>query len=81
MLFYPLYYNIISLTSLKITQAFHLLLGFDENQRILNSKQYSDKGDSYNRGPTVLALTLESWRIWCIYMEYGQINVISSTLV
>ena len=31
MLLYPLYYDIISLTSLKITQAFHLLLGFAEN--------------------------------------------------
>ena len=29
------YYDIISLTSLKITQAFHLLLDFAENQRIL----------------------------------------------
>ena len=32
MLFYPLYYGIISLTSLKISQAFHLLLSFVENQ-------------------------------------------------
>ena len=32
MAFYPLYYDIISLTSLKITQAFHLLFGFVENQ-------------------------------------------------
>ena len=32
MLLYPLYYDIISLTSLKITQTFHLLLGFAENQ-------------------------------------------------
>ena len=38
MVFYPLYYNIISLTSPKITQEFHLLLGFAENQRILHSK-------------------------------------------
>ena len=30
-LFYPLYYDI-SLTSLKITQVFHLLLDFAENQ-------------------------------------------------
>ena len=31
MLFYPLYYDIIiSLTSLKMTQAFHLLFGFAE---------------------------------------------------
>ena len=32
MLFYPLYCDIISLTSLKITQTFQLLLGFAENQ-------------------------------------------------
>ena len=32
MLFYSLYYDIISLISLKITQAFHLLLGIVENQ-------------------------------------------------
>ena len=31
-LFYPLNYDIISLTGLKITQEFHLLLGFTENQ-------------------------------------------------
>ena len=30
MLFYPLYYGILSLTALKITQTFHLLLGFAE---------------------------------------------------
>ena len=35
MLFYSLYYDIISLTSLKITQAFHLSLGFAENQVFL----------------------------------------------
>ena len=34
MLLYPLYYDIISLTSLKITQAFYLLPGFVENQII-----------------------------------------------
>ena len=38
MLFYPLYYDIICLTSLKITQAFHLSLDFAENQRILKFK-------------------------------------------
>ena len=61
-LFYPLYYGIISLTSLKITQAFHLLLDFAENQvvfrdfKIQNSAQITeglDNGDSDNRGPTV----------------------------
>ena len=30
MLFYSLYYDIISLTSLKITQTFHLLLGLQK---------------------------------------------------
>ena len=31
-LFYPLYCDIVSLKSLKITQAFHLLFDFVENQ-------------------------------------------------
>ena len=62
MLFYPLYYDIISLTSLKITQVFHLLLGFTENQaiywdfKIRNSiriTEGSDNRDSDNRGSTV----------------------------
>ena len=57
MLFYPLCYDIISLTSLKITQTFHLLLGFAENQivfwdfKIKNSTRItdgSDNGDSDN---------------------------------
>ena len=61
MLFFSLYYDI-SLTSLIITQAFHLLLGFVENQtvfwdfKIRNSAwiiEGSDNGDSDNRGPTV----------------------------
>ena len=34
MLLYPLYYDIINLTSLKITQVFYLLSGFVENQII-----------------------------------------------
>ena len=62
-LFYLLYYDIISVTSLKITQAFHLLLDFEENQvvfrdfKIQNSiriTEGSDNGDSDNRGPTVV---------------------------
>ena len=57
MLFYPLYYDIISLTSLKITQGFHLLLDFAENQivfcdyKIQNSiwiTEGSDNGDLDN---------------------------------
>ena len=35
MLFCPLYYDVLSLASLKIAQAFHLLLGFAENQTVL----------------------------------------------
>ena len=35
LLFYQLYYGIISLISLKITQEFHLLLGFAENLIVL----------------------------------------------
>ena len=62
MLLYPLYCDIISQTSLKITQAFHLLLGFAENYivfwdfKIQNSVQIiegSDNGDSDNLGPTI----------------------------
>ena len=34
MLLFSLYYDILSLTSLKITQEFHLLLGFVENQTV-----------------------------------------------
>ena len=69
MLFFSLYYDILSLTSLKITQAFHLLLGFVENQtvfwdfKIRNSVRItegSDNGDSDNRGPTVITLILLS---------------------
>ena len=61
MLFYSLYYDI-SLTSLKITQAFHLLLAFAENPIIswyfkIQSSVWitegSDNGDSDNRGSTV----------------------------
>ena len=56
-LFYPLYYDIISLTSLKIIQVFHLLLDFTEIQgvfwdfKIQNSiwiNKGSDNGDSDN---------------------------------
>ena len=63
MLFYSLCCDIISLTSLKITQTFHLLLGFTENQivfwdfKIRNSVRItegSNNGNSDNRGPTVL---------------------------
>ena len=67
MLFYSLYYDIISLTSLKIIQAFHLLLDFAENQgvfwdfKIQNSVQItegSDNGDSDNQGSTVSVFTI-----------------------
>ena len=63
MLFYPLHYDISSLTSLKITQTFHLLLGFVEDQiiywdfKIRNSVRITEglnNGDSDNRGSTVL---------------------------
>ena len=59
MLFYPLYYDIISL---KVTQAFHLLLGFVENQivfwdfKIQNSVRIakgSNNGDLDNQVSTV----------------------------
>ena len=63
MLFYPPYNEMISLTSPKMPQAFHLLLGFAENQivfwdfKIENRvwiTEGSDNGDSDNRGPAVL---------------------------
>ena len=63
MLFYQLCYDIISLTSLKIIQEFHLLLGFAENKgvfwdfKIQNSvwiTEGSDNRDLDNRGSTVL---------------------------
>ena len=69
MLFYPLYYDIISVKSLKITQAFHLLLDYAENQGVFldfkmqNSVQItkgSDNGDSYNQGSTVLLFLNDS---------------------
>ena len=59
---YSLYCNILSLTSLKITQAFHLLFGFVENRTVfwdfkirksVRITEGSDNGDSDNRGPTV----------------------------
>ena len=62
MLFYPLYYDIVSLTSRKTIQAFHLLLGFAENQiifwdfKIQSSVQItkgSDNEDLDNQNSTV----------------------------
>ena len=72
-LFYPLYYDIISLTSLKITQAFHLLLDFAENQiifrdfKVRNSVQItegSDNGDSDNRGSTTPVFIVCNFQIF-----------------
>ena len=86
MLFYPLCYGIISLTSLKITQAFHLLLGFAENQiifwdfKIQNSVRItvgSDNGDSDNRGSTVYAYICV-----CMYVyKYTAKNVFNSAML
>ena len=68
MLFYPLYYDIISLKGLNIAQAFHLLLDFAENsivswyfkiQSSVRITEGSDDGDSDNRGSTVQTLTIE----------------------
>ena len=72
LLFYSLYYAMLSLTSLKITQVFHLLLGFAENQTVFwdfktrNSfwiTEGSDNGDSGNWGLTVCIYVCV-----CIYM-------------
>ena len=82
MLFYPLYYDIISLTSLKIIQAFRLLLGFAENQgifwdlKIENSIQItegSDNGDLDNQGSTVLILLTAAYTLWT--MVDSRINI------
>ena len=77
MLFYLLYYDISSLTSLKIAQVFYLLLGFAENQaiywnfKIPNSVRItegSDNRDSDNRGPTVHAC-ISSYVYACMYIQ------------
>ena len=66
MIFYPLYYDVICLTSLKITYGpvvIHLLLDFTENLivfwdfKIQNSVQITEGSNNReldNRGPTVL---------------------------
>ena len=74
MLFYPLYYDIISLASLKITHEFHLLLdGFAENKLIWDFKSWnnvqitkgSDNGNWDNQGSTVLSyLTVVKTRFY-----------------
>ena len=80
-LFYPLYYDIISLTSLKITQAFHLLVVFAENQVIFRDftirnsiriTEGSDNGDSDNRGPTVYTYT---YMCICMYVCMYRIHM------
>ena len=67
----------ISLTNLKITQAFHLLLGLAENSifswyfKIQNSVRItrgSDNGDSDNRGSTVLTIFIHI-KAELIYMQ------------
>ena len=71
MLFYSLYYDIISLTSLKIIRAFHLLLGFAENrcvfwdfkiQNTVRITEGSDNGDLDNRGSTVYSTVFIYYR-------------------
>ena len=64
MLIYLLYYNILSLPSLKITQEFQLLLGFAivfwdfKIQNSIGITVGSDNGDSGNRGSTVPSFQL-----------------------
>ena len=79
MLSYSLYYDI-SLISLKITQACHLLLGFEENQtifwdfKIRNGVRITEGSD--NRGPTVLMLHLTAVSYIYTHM-YMYVNVIT----
>ena len=63
-LYYQLYYNIISLASLKFTQVFHVLLGFGENVIVFWDFKFQnsvwiteglDNGDLDKRGSTVYA--------------------------
>ena len=77
---HPLYYDIINLTSLKIIQAFHLLLGFAENQgvfwdfKIQNSIQIteaSDKRDSDNRDSTVYIYIYIVYFAWLVSFAYS----------
>ena len=78
MLFYPLYYDIISLISLKITQAFYFSLGFPENQGVfwgfkteisIRITEGSDNGDSDNRSSTVLGCIIKNDAL-CIASTY-----------
>ena len=83
MLLFSLYYDILSLTSLKITQAFQLLLGFVENQtvfwdfKIRNSVRItegSDNGDSDNRGPTVPYKVPFNKNRFCFTLSLGKLT-------
>ena len=77
MLLYPLLYKtIISLISLNITQAFHLLLGFAENKivfwdfKIQNSIRITeglDNRDSDNQGSTVRSMYVCIVHMYTIY--------------
>ena len=82
MLFYPLYYDISSLISLKLTQPFHLLLGFAENQAIywdyknrnsIRITEGSDNRDSDNRGSTVLTFGTLTFDLFTLHQEYSNI--------
>ena len=73
MLIYPLDYDIISPTSLKITQTFHLLLDFAEYQivfwniKIQNSVWITkglDNGDSDNQGSAVFMYSYSSVAVY-----------------
>ena len=75
MLLYSLYYDTISLTSLKITQTFHLLLAFAENSiisqyfKIQNSVRItedSDNGDLDNQGSIVYVYTYMHVCMYCV---------------
>ena len=74
MLFYQLYYDIISLTSVKIIQAFHLLLGFAENQGVrefkIQNSVWITKG-SDNRGPIVYIYDVHMFLKWANNLLQG----------
>ena len=86
--FSPLYYDIISLKSLRIIQVFHLLHGFAGNQgvfwdfKIQNSVRItegSDNGDSDNRGSTAYTY-IYIYIYICIYVCMYMVVISAETI-
>ena len=81
---YPLYCNVINPTSLRITEVFHLLLGFAENWTVFGISTFiiagvritegSENGDLDNRGSTVQSSQVCVW-IMVISRDYRPSSV------